>query len=100
MERSALDAIELMNVGVNYMRENMPVSTKIHYAYIDAGGNVAIVVQAKAKIRYLIRASDLVELRSFVDRVYKVADGAALMTETRVEKKSIVEFLIYWAIEL
>jgi len=100
LERSTLDAIELMNVGVNYMRENMPVSAKIHYAYIDAGGNVANVVQAKATIRHLIRASDLVELRSLVDRVYKIADGAALMTETRVEKKSIVEFLIYWAMEL
>jgi len=85
--RSALDAIELMNVGVNYMREHMPVSAKIHYAYMDAGGNAANVVQAKATIRHLIRASNLVELRSLVDRVYKIADGAALMTETRVEKK-------------
>ena len=54
---------------------------------MDAGGNAANVVQAKATIRHLIRASDLVELRSLVDRVYKIADGAALMTETRVEKK-------------
>jgi metal-dependent amidase/aminoacylase/carboxypeptidase family protein len=68
--------------------------------YMDAGGNAANVVQAKATIRHLIRASDLVELRSLVDRVYKIADGAALMTQTRVEKNFIVEFVIYWAIEL
>ena len=85
--RSSLDAIELMNVGVNYMREHMPDSARVHYAYMDTGGNAANVVHAKATIRHLIRASNLMELRSLVDRVYKIADGAALMTETRVEKK-------------
>ena len=84
--RSALDAIELMNVGVNYMREHMPDSARVHYAYLDVGGNAPNVVQAKATIRHLIRASDLVQLRSLVERVYKIADGAALMTETVVEK--------------
>ena len=85
--RSALDAVELMNVGVNYMREHMPDTARVHYAYMDAGGNAANVVQAKVTIRHLIRASNLIELRSLVDRVYKIADGAALMTETCVEKK-------------
>jgi aminobenzoyl-glutamate utilization protein B len=84
--RSALDAVELMNVGVNYMREHMPDSARIHYAYMDVGGNAANVVQAKTTIRHLIRASNLKELRGLVDRVYKIADGAALMTETKVEK--------------
>ena len=84
--RSALDAIELMNIGVNYMREHMPDSARIHYAYMDAGGNAANVVQAKATIRHLIRASNSMELRTLVERVYKIADGAALMTETSVEK--------------
>ena len=85
--RSALDAVELMNIGVNYMREHMPDSARVHYAYMDAGGNAANVVQAKVTIRHLIRASNLTELRSLVERVYKIADGAALMTETSVEKK-------------
>ncbi|MDC0227472.1 M20 family metallopeptidase [Alphaproteobacteria bacterium] len=84
--RSALDAIELMNIGVNYMREHMPDASRVHYAYMDAGGNAANVVQAKATIRHLIRASNSMELRALVDRVYKIADGAALMTETSVEK--------------
>ncbi len=85
--RSALDAIELMNIGVNYMREHIPNNARIHYAYLNSGGNAANVVQAKAVVRHLIRSSNLVELRSLVDWVYKIADGAALMTETKVEKK-------------
>ncbi len=85
--RSALDAIELMNVGVNYMREHMPDSARVHYAYMDTGGNAANVVHAKATVRHLIRATNLMELRPLVERVYKIAEGAALMTETTVEKK-------------
>ena len=83
--RSALDAVELMNVGVNYMREHMPSDARIHYAMLDAGGIAPNVVQASAKVRYLVRAADLGELRPLVDRVRKIAEGAALMTETRVE---------------
>ncbi len=83
--RSALDAVELMNVGVNYMREHMPSDARIHYAVLDAGGIAPNVVQARAKVRYLIRARELPELTRLIERVRKVADGAALMTETRVE---------------
>ena len=82
--RSALDAVELMNVGVNYMREHMPDSARVHYAYLDAGGIAPNVVQARAKVRYLIRAADLTALTALVARVRKIADGAALMTETTV----------------
>ena len=82
--RSALDAVELMNVGVNYMREHMPDDARIHYAYIDAGGIAPNVVQARAKVRYLIRGADLAMLNGLVTRVRKIADGAALMTETTV----------------
>ena len=83
--RSALDAVELMNVGVNYMREHMPDHARIHYAMIDGGGIAPNVVQSKAKVRYLIRARDLPELNGLVERVRKIAQGAALMTETSVE---------------
>ncbi len=82
--RSALDAVELMNVGVNYMREHMPSDARIHYAMLDAGGIAPNVVQARAKVRYLIRAADLPELQRLIARVKKVAEGAALMTETSV----------------
>ena len=85
--RSALDAVELMNVGVNYMREHMPSDARIHYAVLDAGGIAPNVVQAYAKVRYSIRARDVTGMNALVERVRKIADGAALMTETKVEVK-------------
>ena len=87
--RSALDAVELMNVGVNYMREHMPSDARIHYAVLDAGGIAPNVVQARAKVRYLIRARELPELWRLIERVRKIGDGAALMTETRVESQVV-----------
>jgi len=87
--RSALDAVELMNVGVNYMREHMPDDARVHYAYLDAGGIAPNVVQARAKVRYLIRARDLSGLTALVTRVRKIADGAALMTETTVSAQVV-----------
>ena len=83
--RSALDAVELMNVGVNYMREHMPSDARIHYAMTDGGGVAPNVVQARAEVLYLIRARELPEMRSLFARVQKIAEGAALMTETQVE---------------
>jgi aminobenzoyl-glutamate utilization protein B len=85
--RSALDAIELMNVGVNYMREHMPSDARIHYAYLDAGGIAPNVVQGRAKIRYAVRAHTLHEMFALIERVKKIAEGAALMTETAVESQ-------------
>lgn len=82
--RSALDAVELMNVGVNYLREHIPDDARVHYAYLDAGGIAPNVVQARAKVRYLIRAANLAELNGLVARVRRIGDGAALMTETAV----------------
>jgi aminobenzoyl-glutamate utilization protein B len=82
--RSALDAVELMNVGVNYMREHMPSDARIHYAMIDSGGIAPNVVQATAKVRYAIRARDLPGMMALNERVKKIAEGAALMTETKV----------------
>jgi aminobenzoyl-glutamate utilization protein B len=87
--RSALDAVELMNVGVNYMREHMPPDARIHYALLDAGGIAPNVVQGKATVRYAVRAKDLPGMHSLVARVIKVAQGAALMTETQVQQKVV-----------
>jgi aminobenzoyl-glutamate utilization protein B len=87
--RSALDAVELMNVGVNYMREHMPSDARIHYAMLDAGGVAPNVVQAKAKVRYAVRARELPGMRTLVERVKKVAAGAALMSETQVDVKVV-----------
>src|SRR6187397_1389086 len=87
--RSALDAVELMNVGVNYMREHMPSDARVHYALLDTGGIAPNVVQAHARERYSIRARDLPGMNELVERGHKIAQGAALMTETKVEMKII-----------
>jgi aminobenzoyl-glutamate utilization protein B len=87
--RSALDAVELMSVGVNYMREHMPSDARVHSAILDAGGVAPNVVQAFAKVRYLVRAATLPELTRLIERVRKIADGAALMTETKVTSQVV-----------
>ena len=74
-----------MNVGVNYLREHVPDDTRIHYAYIDAGGIAPNVVQARARIRYSVRARELSSMLSTLERVKDVARGAALMTGTEVD---------------
>jgi aminobenzoyl-glutamate utilization protein B len=87
--RSALDAVELMNVGVNYMREHMPSDARVHYALLDTGGIAPNVVQAHARVRYSIRARDLPGMLELVQRVRKIAEGAALMTETTMEMRIV-----------
>ncbi|TMC10165.1 MAG: amidohydrolase [Chloroflexi bacterium] len=87
--RSALDAVELMNVGVNYMREHMPRRARVHYALLDAGGIAPNVVQARATVRYLVRAGDLAELTPVVEWVRQIAQGAALMTQTTVDSRVV-----------
>lgn len=83
--RSALDAVELMDVGVNYMREHIEPTDRIHYAITDTGGISPNVVQNHAEVLYLIRSVDSEKVNALYDRVCKIARGAALMTETEVE---------------
>ena len=80
--RSALDAVELMNVGVNYMREHMPSDARVHYAITNTGGDAPNVVQAYAESLYLVRSPHLPDAERLFERVRKIAEGAALMTET------------------
>ena len=87
--RSGLDAAELMNIGVNYMREHMPSSARIHYAHLESGGVAPNVVQATTTLRYIIRAADLPALMTLAARVDRIAEGAALMTETRMERRVV-----------
>lgn len=82
--RSALDAAELMSSGVNYLREHIISDARIHYAYIDAGGLAPNVVQPYAKVLYFIRAPKSSQVAEIYKRVVKVAEGAALMTETEM----------------
>jgi aminobenzoyl-glutamate utilization protein B len=82
--RSALDAVELMNVGVNYMREHMPSDARVHYATTNTGGDAPNVVQAFAESLYLVRSPHLPDAERLFERVKRIAEGAALMTETSV----------------
>ena len=84
MGRSALDAVELMNVGIQFLREHVPTSVRIHYAITDTGGVSPNVVQADAEVLYMIRAPKISTVREVCERVDKVARGAAMMTETQV----------------
>ena len=95
--RSALDAVELMNIGINYMREHMPDKARIHYAMIDGGGISPNVVQAKAKVRYVVRDETTPKMMELLERVKGVAKGAALMTETKLKIKILagVSNLVY-----
>lgn len=82
--RSALDAAELMNIGVNYLREHVPTDVRMHYAYID-NGQPANVVPDLAKTNYFIRSSKRSRTEDVSQRVDSCAKGAALMTGTTVD---------------
>ena len=82
--RSALDACELMNVGVNYLREHIIPEARVHYAYLDAGGTAPNVVPSKACLHYFVRAPKVTQALEISERVKNVARGAALMTDTKL----------------
>lgn len=83
--RSALDAVELMDIGANYLREHLVPGTSIHYAILDTGGAYPNVVQEHASVLYMIRTPKYSELANITERLNHVAQGAALMTETTYE---------------
>lgn len=83
--RSALDAVELMNIGVNFLREHIIPEARIHYAMTNGGGLSPNVVQANAEVLYLMRAPKMAQVKEIYERVINIAKGAALMTDTRFE---------------
>ncbi len=87
--RSALDAVELMNIGVQFLREHMSDSARIHYAITDAGGNSPNVVQPHAQVLYMVRAIEVKDAMELQARVDKIAEAAAMMTETVMTKRFI-----------
>ena len=84
--RSALDAVELMNVGVQFLREHMPTEARIHYSILNAGGPSPNVVQPEASVLYMIRSPKVKDVLKLKERVDKIAEGAALMTETTLDR--------------
>ena len=87
--RSALDALELMNVGCNFLREHMPEKARVHYAITDTGGYSPNVVQSRASAVYLVRAPKQQEAYELMERVNRIAQGAALMTDTKMSSRLI-----------
>jgi aminobenzoyl-glutamate utilization protein B len=82
--RSALDGVELMNVGANYMREHIKETSRIHYV-ITNGGAAPNVVPATAQVWYYVRANDHHDVESHFDWLKDIADGAAKMSRTKVQ---------------
>lgn len=93
--RSALDAVELMNVGCNYLREHMIPEARLHYAYIDAGGTAPNVVQDHAVIRYEVRSPHVSQVKELFERVKRVALGASIMTDTTMTCELAMAFTEY-----
>ncbi len=87
--RSALDALELMNVGVNFMREHVRSDARIHYSITNPGGKSPNVVQPIAEAIYLCRSPRIKEAQTMYEWICDIAKGAALMTQTKVS----VEFM-------
>ena len=87
--RSALDAAELMNVGVQFLREHMDSTCSVHYSFADAGGLSPNVVQPTAKLIYMVRGESVRKAKALMKRVNNIAQGAALMTETEVSWRQI-----------
>lgn len=81
--RSALDAAELMNIGVQYLREHITDDCSLHYVYRD-GGEAPNIVPEHAALDYYVRAADE-NLDDLLRRVSIIAKGAAMMTETSVK---------------
>lgn len=82
--RSALDAVQLLNLGAEFMREHVSPQVRIHYSIIDGGG-APNIVPGKASVWYYIRALDRNTVNQVYNRLVKAAEGAAMMTETQLE---------------
>ena len=81
--RSALDAVELMNVGVNFMREHLKEDARLHYV-ITNGGGAPNVVPPKATVWYFCRADRHEDVEYNFNWLKEIAQGASLMTRTKL----------------
>jgi aminobenzoyl-glutamate utilization protein B len=82
--RSALDGVELMNIGVNYMREHIKETSRLHYVVTNGGGQPN-VVPASAQVWYYIRANNHKDAETQFDWVCEIAEAAAKMSRTKVQ---------------
>jgi aminobenzoyl-glutamate utilization protein B len=80
--RSALDAVELMNIGWNYRREHLELTQRSHYVISD-GGDQPNVVPSKAAVWYYFRERSYPKIKKLFETGVKIAEGAAMMTDTK-----------------
>ena len=80
--RSALDAVELMNIGWNFRREHLELTQRSHYVISD-GGDQPNVVPSKAAVWYYFRERTYTDIKKLFDIGVKMAEGAATMTDTK-----------------
>lgn len=82
--RSALDAVELMNIGVNYLREHIVQDARIHYV-VEKGGDQPNIVPSYARSWYYVRAPEKAQTDFIHNWVLDIARGAAMMTRTQLK---------------
>ncbi len=82
--RSALDAVMLMGNGIEFLREHIPSNSRIHYI-ITNGGAAPNIVPDTAELYLYARNPSSPVLAGIWDRILKIGQGAALMTETTLE---------------
>ena len=90
--RSALDAVEIMDIGVNYMREHMIDAARVHGAITNSGGIAPNVIPSEAQILYAIRAPKVTQVQKLFERMCDIAKGAALITGTTVDIKQVAAY--------
>lgn len=90
--RSALDAVEMMDIGVNFMREHMIDSARVHGAITNSGGVAPNVIPSEAQVLYAIRAPKLTQVKQLFERMCEIAKGAALITGTTVTVRQVAAY--------
>jgi aminobenzoyl-glutamate utilization protein B len=86
--RSALDAVELMNIAWNFRREHLNPTQRSHYVIVD-GGDQPNVVPPTATVWYFVREIDAAGIRQNYDTLQRIAEGAALMTDTTLRRRIV-----------
>ena len=94
--RSALDAVQLMNQGVEFMREHITDNARMHYS-ITNGGQAPNVVPSEASVWYFVRAPSRAAVERNTEWLRDIAEGAALMTQTEVDERFLTGCYPYLA---
>lgn len=86
--RSALDAVELMNVAWNFRREHLHPLQRSHYVIVD-GGDQPNVVPSEATVWYFVREIEADDIRKNFETLQRIAEGAAMMTDTTMSRRIV-----------